>query len=261
MASNISLVNNMGAAIAKNVSKQIINNSTTIANTYIQKCTGTGDQLFGLTISNGCVANIGKIDIANTQVLNVICVQNSTTTSSMKSEIAAQIAQQALAAAQSIGGPSASFAESIAIFAANASETITNLYTQTCLGNANQNQNIKCTDPSSQLTVGAIDISNQQTEFTNCTANSTTINTLVNGLSDIISQQTNASEANSFTGFIVIFLVVLGIIGFSFIYTLNGHVGWIIIAIIAIIVVVIIVYATLAFSQKLYPFNQKTNLN
>jgi len=251
----------MGGAVAKNISKQIINNSLSIANTYVQNCTGTGDQLFGLTISNGCVANVGTINIENTQVVNVKCVQNTTTKSSMQSDIQAQIAQQALAAAQSIGGPSVSFAESIANFAQSTSETIKNKYTEECLDTANQSQKITCTDPNSKLTVGAIDIKNEQSAYNTCTANNTTIDAIVDSLATIISQQTNASEVNSFSGFVIIILGVLGIVAYGFIKTLNGPIGWIVIAIVAIIVISIIIYATLALTEKLYPFNQKTNLN
>ena len=251
----------MGAAISKNVAKQIIDTSTSIANSYVQNCSGTGSQVFGLDVSSGCTANIGSINISNQQVINVKCVQNTTTQNSMKADIQAQITQQALAAAQSIGGPSLSYAENISNFSAKAASDITNVYTQTCMAQASQTQGIVCGGTGSSLTVGAINISGQQTQYTDCTANNSTINDLTTELASIINSQTSAKEADTLGTFVVVGLIILGILGLGFIYAANGPIGWAIIAVIAVIIVVLIVYATLAFTKKLYPFNQSTTIN
>lgn len=251
----------MGAAISNNVASQIVSTSLNIANTYAQTCTGTGSQVFGLNVSQGCKTQTGDINITNTQVLNVKCMQNTTTINSMKADIKAQITQQAIAAAQSIGGPSVTFAQDITNFANEASETITNLYTQTCTGGGTQSAEITCTDPNSQLTVGAINVSNTQNVYVDCTNDSKTINELKSTLASTIYNQTSAKEADSLAAFAIIGLIFLAIIGIGFLYTANGPVGWLIIGIIAIVVVVMIVYAALAFTKKLYPFNQQTNVD
>lgn len=246
----------MGAAISKNVAKQIITTSTGIANSYVQQASAQGSEAFGLTIGSGCTSNIGTINITNKQVINVQALQNTTTQNSMRAAIQAQITQQAVAAAQSLGGPSASFAENISDFAVSASNTIKDVYTQTCLGNAEQSQNIICGGTGASNTIGAIDISNTQNAYTDCTANNATINNLVDTLASIINDQTSAKEADTLGTFVVVGIIFLGIIGLGFVYAANGPIGWVIIAIIAVIVVVLIVYATLAFSRKLYPFSQ-----
>jgi hypothetical protein len=251
----------MGAAISNNVAKQIISSSQSIATSYTQTCSGSGSQVFGLDTSNGCVTQTGDINITNTQVINVACMTNDTTKSSMRADIQAQILQQSLAAAQSIGGPSLSFARLVTDFAEDASQQITTLYTETCIGTANQSVGIACTDPNSKLTVGAINVSNTQNVYVNCVTNNSTINNLTSRLAGIIKTETSAQEADSLVAFAVVGLVFLAIIGIGFLYTANGPIGWIIIAIIAVIVVVMITYAALAFSKKLYPFNQQTNVN
>lgn len=251
----------MGGAFSKNVAKQIIQSSNNIATKYIQNCSGTGSQTFGVDISKGCTSSIGTIDITNEQVINVTCAQNSTTISSMKSDIQAQIVQQATAAAQSIGGPEGTFSESIATFSATAANTITTLYTQTCIGKANQSQAITCSGSGTQSTIGAINISDTQNVYSNCVAINNTNNELITTLTNIIREKTNAKEINTLGGFVGIILIFLGALGIGFIYTVNGPLGWIIVAVIAVIIVAIIIYAAVAFTQKLYPFNQKTTVN
>ena len=251
----------MGAAIARNVAKQIISTSNSIATTYIQNCTGSGSQTFGVNISSGCQSKIGDINITNEQVINVKCASNDTTISSMKSDIQAQIAQQATAAAQSIGGPSLSFSDAISKFSVKAANAITTLYTQTCIGNANESEGITCSGTGSTSSIGAINVTNTQNVYTDCVSTNNTNNSLVDSLTTIMYLQTNAQEANTLGGFVGIALIFLGILGIGFVYTANGPIGWIIIAVIAVIIVAVIVYATVAFTQKLYPFNQRTNIN
>lgn len=251
----------MGAAIARNVAKQIISTSNNIATTYVQNCTGSGSQTFGVDISSGCQSKIGDINITNQQVINVKCVSNDTTISSMKADIQAQITQQATAAAQSIGGPSVSFSDSIATFSVEAANTITTLYTQTCIGQANESAGITCSGTGSTSSIGAINVTNTQNVYTDCVSTNNTNNSLTDALTTIIYNQTNAKEANTLGGFVGIGLIFLGVLGIGFVYTTNGPMGWIIVAAIAVIIVAVIVYAAVAFSQKLYPFNQQTSVN
>lgn len=251
----------MGAAVSNQVAKQIIASSQSIANQYIQGCTGTGNQTFGVDISKGCVANIGTIDVTNNQIVSITCAQNNTTTSSMKADIQAQINQQALAAAQSIGWPSASIASSIAQTSEGIAQTITSIYTQTCLGAANQTNNIKCTDPGSKLTIGVIDVNNTQAIYANCIQENITTSGVTDQMAQIIGQQTDAQESDTLATVVILFLVIGGIFLLFFVNMGGGTIGWILILIFVLIIVALIVYAIFAFSRKLYPFNKGSSLS
>lgn len=251
----------MGAAISSNVSNQIIDTSIGIGNTYAQNCTSKGTQKFNLSIANGCKSNIGQININDQQYVDISCIQNTTTKNSMQADIQSQILQQITAAAQSIGLPSLTLASDVENFAQKTALDISNLYTQSCVQTLNQSQQITCTDPGSELTVGLINIQDAQNSYSNCVANNTTINDAKLTLKNFFDTQTNAKEADTAATFVIIGLIVLTFVGIFFLYTLNGPLGWVVVGIFLLIVIAIIVYATVAFTDKLYPFNQKTSVS
>lgn len=248
----------MGAAISNNVANQIIQNSNAIANKYIQSCSSQANSSFNLDILRGCKSNIGTVDISTSQVIDVTCAQNTTTRDSMRSDIKAQIIQQATAAVQSLGGPALAVASNLTDVATTAASTITDSYTQSCLGTATASNNILCSDPDSGLNIGLLKVEDTQTARNTCVATNITTNGLVASLSTVISTTTNASEADTLIIFVIIGLVVLAFVGIFFLYTLNGPIGWVIVGIFVLIVIGIVIYATLAFTDKLYPFNTKT---
>lgn len=250
----------MGAAISNNVAKQITTSSTSIATSYTSKCTTTGHQLFDLKILSGCQANGNTVNITNEQVLGVACIQNATTQASMTSDIQAQIAQQALAAAQSIGGPSLSIASSISEEATRSAQEIVTLYTQTCVANENQETKVTCSD-GSQFNGNVINISNDQSTYNSCVSNASTIADIQNRIAGLINQQTSAQEANTLVSIVVIGLIVLAFFGIFFVYSINGPIGWLIVGILFLLIIALIVYAIFAFMDKLYPFNQGTNVS
>lgn len=249
----------MGAAISNNVSNQIIDTSVQIANSYVDKCAATFSQTFNLSASM-CTQNIDKIVLDQSQIVNVACIQNTTTQSSMKSDIKAQILQQTIAAAQSLGLPSLTDAQSAEDFAEKTSEDISTAVTQQCTSELNQAQNISCSAGANQK-IGVIDIKGSQTTFSNCVSNSSNISQAKLDLANYISNTTNATEANSAVTFVIVALIILTFVGIFFLYTLDGPIGWVIVGIFLLIVLGIIVYATVAFTDKLYPFNQRTSVD
>ena len=249
----------MGAAISNSVASQITTNSLTIANKYVANCTSTGSQLFELNVLNGCVANNNTVNISDVQVLNVACIQNATTQASMLSDIQAQIAQQTLAAAQSIGGPSLTIANTISDQATNAANSIVSAYTQKCVTDENQVTTITCTGQGSQFSGNVINVNNTQNAYNACVANQSSIDTITSGIANTINTQTSAKEANTLGGFVAIALIVLVIFAIFFIYTIGGSFGWIIVVIIVLICISFIVYAVYAFTDRLYPFNRGTS--
>lgn len=245
----------MGAAISNQVANQVINSSYSIANSYIDKCKSTTLNDFTLEAEKGCVKqSTGPIDLTNNTSINVSCVQNSSTRSSMQTQISTQILDQATAAAQSIGGPSLSFADQIQNFSQNASTSIMNNYTQDCLSSVDNNVTIKCASGATQ-TIGAIDVSSNTNEFTSCIAKNRTDSDLVGTLSTIIQNSTNASEADTFGVVIVVILIFLAIGAIFFIYTLNGPTGWLIVIIVLSVVIGLSIYSAFAFNSGLFPFN------
>jgi hypothetical protein len=245
----------MGAAISNSVASQITTNSLTIANKYVSNCTSTGSQLFDLNVLNGCVANNNTVNISDVQVLNVACIQNATTKASMTSDIQAQIAQQTLAAAQSIGGPSLTIANTISNQATNAANSIVSAYTQKCVTDENQVTTITCSGQGSQFSGNVINVNNTQNAYNSCVANQSSSDTITSGIANAIKTQTSAKEANTLGGFVAIALIVLVIFGIFFIYSVQSF-GWIIVIIIVLICISFIIYAVYAFTDKLYPFNQ-----
>jgi len=248
----------MGTAISTNVANQITQNSLTIANKYVANCTSTGDQLFDLQILNGCVANNNTINIANTQVLNTSCIQNATTKASMSSDIQAQIAQQALAAAQSIGGPSIQIATAISNQATSSANSIVAAYTQSCVSSESQTTKIICSDPGSSFSGNLININNTQSSYNSCVANQSSIDKIKTDIANLIKSSTSAKEVDTFGGILGAIVLGLVIFGIAFIYFTESSFGWIIVIIIALVCIGLIIYAVFAFTDKLYPFNRGT---
>ncbi len=246
----------MGAAISTNISNQIINSSTQIADTYVQTCTSTFSDTFNLSASN-CTQNIGTINLDQTQTVNVACLQNDTTQASMQADIKAQILQQTIAAAQSIGLPSLTSAQSYEDFAQTTSQQISQAYTQSCVNQLSAAQNITCQAGANQ-TIKVINIESGQSAYTNCTQNDGSVNQAKQTLSAKLFQDTSAKEADTAVTFVIVGLIILTFVGIFFLYSLDGPIGWVVVGIFLLIVLAVIVYATVAFSDKLFPFNQKT---
>jgi len=246
----------MGAAVSSNVTKQIIETSYGIANNYVNDCKTTTSATYNFLASNGCTQNLQNINLQNGSTINVSCLQNNSTQNSMKNMIRDQIVAQATAAAQSIGGPSLSFSSNVQDIAQKISEQISTDYTQKCTAGNNTTVNIVCSDPSTNQTINGLTINNTENTFNNCTSNNTTVNQQSGRLSDLIRTQTNASEVNTLGSFVAIFLIIIAIIGFFFVKTLNGPIGWIVVIIVAAIVIGLIIYAIFAFERGLYPFTR-----
>lgn len=246
----------MGAAISNNVSSQIVNTSYGIANTYVTDCSSAAKSTYEILASKGCNQTLKNVDLKSGTTINVDCIQNNTTKNSMQSMIQDQVVAQATAAAQSIGGPSLSFANSIQDIAQNIAQNIKNDYTQRCVQNNTTKITIDCTDPSTNQSIDGLTIDNSIADYATCTSNNTTVNLFQSKLSTLIRTQTNASEVNTFGSFVAIFVIIIAIVGFFFVKTLSGPMGWVIVIIVAAIVLGLIIYAGFAFENSLYPFTK-----
>lgn len=246
----------MGAAISNNVSKDIVNTSYSIATSYVQTCQSANKATFNIVANPNCKAqNLGQLDIVNKSSMNANCLQNSTTENTMQSMIQDQIVAQATAAAQSIGGPSLSFASSLQERAENIAQSIRTLYTQHCVTNNTSDVNITCGSGATQTFTG-ISIDNEISTYNTCTADNATKNQFISKLSNLIHNETNAKEADTLGGFVIVILIVLAIIAFFFVKTLNGPIGWVIVIIVIAVIIGLAVYAAFAFRNGWYPFKR-----
>ena len=245
----------MGAAISTQVSKQILTNSYAIANTVVQNCVSGIQQDVTLIAKDNCKQNLGTVNINAGNTINVQCVQNTTVQNSLKAQIQAQVTQQANAAAQSLGGPSLSFAKSLTETSEDIATSITNLFTQNCVANIDQSYTIQCQD-SAQQTIQTLNIETGNSVYSTCVNDSTIQNRLQTAMESTIKQTTSAQEADTLAVVIIIVLIFLAIGAIFFIQTLNGPMGWLIVIIVVIVIIGLLVYAAFAFADGLYPFSK-----
>lgn len=247
----------MGVAVSRQVSNNILNNSYAIANNYTQTCINSTANTFNLIADQGCTQTVQNVTITDQTTFNVKCLQNNTTKSTLKNTIQTQITNQAIAAAQSLGLPSASVVDQIQGFAETAASTIENSYTQECIGLTSNDINFECSGTGTAQNIGNITIANTTTTYTDCIQKARTDANLDSTLTGIISNTASAKEANTLISFIIIVLIFLGIFAVIFVRTLNGPIGWIIVIVVVIVILSLLVYAGIAFQEKRYPYNNR----
>lgn len=248
----------MGASIAKNVTQNASSGVNNIANSYVTSCTTTVANNQNITASGNCKVDFGTIDVKNTAALSTKCMQSNTTITSMRNQIKNKILSNVTSQTQNLGLPSLSVATNISEAATNLANVVTNTYTQTCINSISSNQSFSCTD-NAEVTVNYLNMDNGVQAFQECVQNNISIIDAQNNLESAISQTTAATEENAFAGFFGIFMIIIGIIAIFFINSLNGPIGWLIVAIIICIAIGSLVYGYLASKNGLYPYPKKIN--
>jgi len=245
----------MGAAISNNVASQIISQSYKIATAAVTTCQSSSRNNFTIGATGSCTVEGNTIDFTQGNTISATCLQNLNVQNSIKSQINAQIIAQSNAAAQSLGGPSLSYAQAVQDVAEDASTTISNAFTVNCISGNTNTANITCGDNAS-ISNNVINVNQTNSTYATCTNDAATITRLAQSLSSAIQSTTTATEADTLSGVIVILFVFLAIGAIFFLYTLNGPTGWIVVGIVALIIIALLVYAAFAFTDGLYPFKK-----
>lgn len=247
----------MGVSVSTNTSKQLTQSAIDVANTYKGACTGSIAAQTGITTNGQCQGIVAKdIDIESVSSLSVACMQSSTTSTSMKSAITSKVTQQALAAAQSLGLPSASVATSIQNAVTQLAEQVTTAYTSTCTAQVAAATGITCS--AGTITADYIKITGTATNYNSCVQDQTSTVVAEQQFKQIFDLSSTAQEENSLNASVAVILIVLGAVAIFFVNSSSSIVGWIVVLIIFLIVVGIIFYAFLAQMNGWYPFVRKT---
>ena len=139
----------MGAAISNNVASQIIQQSYNIATTAVTTCQSTSANNFTIGATGGCTVAGNTIDFTQGNIISATCLQNLNVQNSIESQINAQIIAMSNAAAQSLGGPSLSYAQSVQKVAESASSKISQKFTVGCITGNTNTATITCADGAS----------------------------------------------------------------------------------------------------------------
>jgi len=247
----------MGASIATQTAKQIINNSIAIGTNASQTCQSTTVNNFNVTATDKCVQDLSGLSEDNKISIDTRCIQNTTVQNNLQAQLQTQIMNDSLAAAQSLGGPSLNVSTQIQQFAQKTSIDIKNLFTQSCVTAHSSDVTIACSG-NAQQTIKGINVSNQISDYQNCTTNNSVITQAVVTLSNILQNTNAAKESDTLIDIVIIIVVIIGIFGVFFVQSLNGPIGWVVVIIIAAVIIGLIIYAIYAFEAGLYPFNSKS---
>lgn len=240
---------------ASNILNSTIQQSIDIINGSYQDCAAPIGQAQSITVVNCNTIRITNVTLEQNVELDVECVQEALAENDLQTTISNQFAQNAQAINQALNlNVASTSAQSIVNLMQQLSETITNIYSQTCLPPSNQSQmiNAQCTTSTGSIAeIDQVNLRQVQNLTANCVQQNSTVNRLKTEIENIIKQESSAVVQPIFTigGIIIVLVLVLLILLVFF-----GGSAQNIIIIVIIIAAIIGIYLLIAWSLGLWPF-------
>ena len=245
----------MGLSIAKNTVNKMVNDSINITKSYVSQCSaGYTDTIANITL-NGCTVENSNLNAGAQQVVNQACITNATNKNNITTNIQSSIQQQATAVVQQFAFGTAADAEEFMDLSTKLATAISTSFTSTCtVNNSSSKANITCTNSTISGSILTADA--YQNISQNCILNDNDVNNISNQMIDKLSQTALAKQQDSFSGIIIGFFVVVGLVAIASVYTLNGPIGFLVVGFVVVSVIISLVYSLTAKSRGNYPYNK-----
>ena len=254
-----------------NVSQQInaaANESVSVINNQTQNCVTMGNQSQAIAICTGntslCPGGASSVDIENVNfnqsaIYTTQCSTNVNITTDIQQQISQAFQQAATAIAQQFQ-LSVANVNQVASISANIATNIDTTTVQNCVQQASQNQGI--TVSCAPTGGGACDVTIKQVNFeqgftpiNNCILQEQNAQTVINQVTQQISQQGEAKVESIFGPLIAIIIIIIVIIGAVLLGGTKALGDW---RVWIVIIVLILIYLAIAFWRHWFPFEQKS---
>lgn len=246
----------MGISSSSNTIDSMVNNTTTVINTYQNLCSNSTSTTNEQFIANDCHFNNTPINIMTTQIINQNCIQNATTTNNIQSSIEQSMQQSAKAITQQFSFPSAAIANNFIKESVKLGTDIANHYSSVCL-NEGFNAKVGFSCNNSTFTNSAVTIDSFQSITQDCISNFLTNNSTISDLKNMLAQTSSATQENTFAFFIIVFAVLIGIFAYAGISIAdNPLVEWGIVILVVISLISTALYTASAKQNGNYPYKK-----
>ncbi len=258
----------MGANVSQEIDAAA-SESVSIVNSQTQKCVTMGSQAQAISVCTGntqlCPNGTSNVDIENVNfnqsaIYTTQCTSDINITSDIQSEISQAFQQAATAIAQQFQ-LSAANVDQVAKISAKIATGITNKTVQDCIQNVSQNQGItvSCSPNGSgacNVTIKQINFEQGFTPINNCILQEQNVQSVINQVTQAISQEGTAKVESIFGPLIAIIIVIIVIIGavlFGGTKALGDWRLWV------VVIVLLLIYLALAFWRHWFPFEHKSS--
>lgn len=248
----------MGNVEAKNAINEALNSSTSILNTTVQKCEKSLASYEGINISGCTNVTLKNIDFSQQGSIDTTCVQKAAVSANISNQVDAQMQQMAETIKRALSfNPGSSEASNIDNLSVQLSTAVKNSFTQVCVDQVVNTQEVNITCPAGGGTVDIEDLkfSQAESDISNCTQTTLSVTQVVNEIKTVIDQTSIAKEA-PLISFGLILLLLLAVI--IFLIVGGGESKIIIYALVFLIFAAIITYFVLAGIYHFWPFVPKS---
>ena len=228
----------MGQALSFNISKQTIDVSLRITNSFIQQVTTYGNQSNKIKIDHCKDVTIDHVWLENYATVDIKAFQEAESQSAMTANIEQELHQYAQSVTQWLG-LSSEVAFNYSKETVKLGLMISNRFSQTCATKFSQQNAITCYD-STGVTLKYVEFKNVMESVTQCTLNDQSISNQKAVIEQIVQQSAKAKEASFWAGLIAIAAIV-GITIFAGASAQTGRSGEMFAILLVIVVVIYVV--------------------
>lgn len=201
-----------GSTSSENYVNEVLNDTLDILNQTTQDCSTSfsQDQQINLTNIHNC--SFGEVDMTQASTIDTVCVQTAVTEDAVTDDITATTSQDA-EATSTFYNMSQTDSNNVMTQSINLSNTITNLYTQTCMANLSQNQELNvggCYD--SPDTFPIVNMNQSMDYLANCVQSSASYATVATSITDTIDQYAKSVTKGGLGIFLLFLLLILVIL-------------------------------------------------
>lgn len=246
----------MGISSSSNTVNSMLKNVNDVFNTYENICAASGNEVDTTFKLQGCALTGDIFRLNNYQAVSQSCIQNGTTTTSIRADVEQSMRQSATAITQSFGFPSVSRANDFIQQSVTLGGQIADQYINVCSATGlNSNLSFTCNGTTISNTV--IEINSYQSLTQSCISNYINEQDIATKLISSIDQTSSAKQENTFGYFMLVVVLFIGIIAWAGISIAdNPLVQWLIVGLVLFSIVGSVIYAATSRSNGNYPYTK-----